>query len=214
MPGSIFIMKLQNTHFYMLFVAVLGLVLACNRQPGQPVSSQQTTALSSEEEALYLQRGQEIAGATFAALSSRLQQAMQQGGVAYAAPYCNLVALPIADSLSRLHDAVIRRTSLLVRNPEDAPLAHEWPVLRAYEQQWQQKETLKPTVALLGDGQRVAFYAPISVNAFCLSCHGKLGETLSAKDYEAIQAIYPEDQAIGYSDGDWRGIWSIAFKRQ
>lgn len=198
---------------YVVFFAVLGLAVACNRQPRQRIDDAPAAVLTQEEAAQYVAQGKEIAAATFAALSSRLQEAMQQGGVAYAAPFCSTVALPLADSLSIQYGAEIRRTSLLIRNPKDAPLPHERAALERYETQWQKQEPLQPSALLLEDGKTVAFYAPIHVNAFCLTCHGKLGETLSEKDYAAIKALYPEDQAIGYADGDWRGIWSISFKK-
>lgn len=59
------------------------------------------------------------------------------------------------------------------------------------------------------DKQKIAFYAPIKVNAFCLQCHGELGQTLQEEDYAMIKERYPGDQALGYVNGDLRGMWSI-----
>ena len=87
----------------------------------------------------------------------------------------------------------------------------EQTVLEQYQKQFEEGKELKPQVQSLDDN-RVAFYAPIKVNSFCLQCHGVEGETLKEEDYIAIKASYPEDKAIGYVDGDLRGMWSIEFK--
>lgn len=198
----------QTVFFALLFGAAFTGITACNRQPKAP----ETNPLTEEESVRFLQHGQEIAQATFAAMSGRLQAAMQEGGVAYAAQYCNTAALPIADSLSGVYGAKIRRTSLKVRNPEDRPDDLEKTALEQYARDWSAQLPLKPKAVLI-DNQTVAFYAPIKVNALCLSCHGELGTSLKADDYDTLKSLYPEDQAIGYKDGDWRGLWSIRFDR-
>lgn len=86
-------------------------------------------------------------------------------------------------------------------------------IRQAYARQDAAGDELKPMVKEM-DLNTIAFYAPIRVNEFCLQCHGKLGETLSEKNYEVIKELYPEDEAIGYSAGDLRGIWSIRFKKE
>jgi cytochrome c553 len=198
----------QTTFFALLFLTALAAITACNRQPKAP----EISPLTEEESARFLEQGQEIAQATFAAMSGRLQAAMQEGGVAHAAQYCNTAALPIADSLSGVYGAKIRRTSLKVRNPEDRPDDLEKSALEQYARDWSAQLPLKPKAVLI-DNQTVAFYAPIKVNAFCLSCHGEVGASLKAEDYATLKSLYPEDQAVGYQDGDWRGLWSIRFDR-
>src|SRR5690606_15423874 len=70
--------------------------------------SQQDSGDASKQEppqidtAAMLSTGTQIAMATFGVLSAELSAAMARGGVAEAAPYCQLNALPIADSLSQV----------------------------------------------------------------------------------------------------------------
>jgi hypothetical protein len=175
-------------------------------------ASQEETGLSDEQRQAYLEKGREIAGATFVALSGQLQAAMKEGGVSNAAQYCNLAAYPLVDSLSKVHEALIRRTSMKVRNPKDAPDDQEKAILEAYAQKEAAGEELKPVIQEI-DPHTIGFYAPIRVNEFCLQCHGKVGETLSEENHAAIKELYPEDEAIGYSAGDLRGMWSIQFKK-
>lgn len=183
-------------------------LLGCG--PGTSTSDE-PVALEEAARQAYLERGKAIAGATFTALSTKLQAALQEGGVANAIGYCQLNAFPLVDSLSEVHGAEIRRTSLKVRNPEDTPTAAERTVLETYAAQDAAGEQLAPMVQAL-ENQQVAFFAPIRTNAFCLQCHGVPGETISPTDYELIKEYYPKDEAIGYQDGDLRGMWSIRFK--
>ncbi|MEZ4992277.1 MAG: DUF3365 domain-containing protein [Saprospiraceae bacterium] len=196
-----------------LSIGVLSVMLAA-------VSCRQNTSdketenreLTEAERTIYIEKGKVIAGSTFKALSSNLQAAMKEGGVANAISYCNLQAYPLTDSLSKVHQVDIRRTTLKARNPKNAPDAAERAILEDYAQAAGQGMELTPRVALLDD-QTVVFYAPIKVNVFCLQCHGKLGESLRETDYAVIKEHYPGDEAVGYADGDLRGMWSIKFHR-
>ncbi|MFK7984005.1 MAG: DUF3365 domain-containing protein [Saprospiraceae bacterium] len=165
-------------------------------------------AIKAEQEAIYLSKGKQIAASTFIALSQQLQKAVKEGGIPNAIQYCNLAAYPITDSLSQVHQAVTRRTSLRNRNPKNKATEIERIVLEDFEKRAAEGQSLKPVVKFL-DEQKVAFYAPIKLNDFCLNCHGKLGETLTDENYTFIKKYYPEDKAIGYLSGDLRGMWSI-----
>lgn len=173
-------------------------------------STKKATFLNEKEQKDYLQKGQTLAQQSFAALSGRLMAAIEQGGIPHAVKYCNVAALPLIDSLSNVHQASIRRTSLKVRNMQDAAQGWETEVLEAYQGWLAEGKKPSPVVKKL-DQKRVAFAAPIFMAQPCLKCHGKLGETLNEQHYATIKQLYPQDQAIGYVDGDWRGMWSIIF---
>jgi hypothetical protein len=173
-------------------------------------TTQKTVELSEKEQKDYLQKGQMLAQQSFAALSGRLMAAIEQGGIPHAVKYCNVAALPLIDSLSNAHQANIRRTSLKVRNRQDVAQGWEKEVLEAYQILLAEGKKPAPMVKKL-DQKRVAFAMPIFIAQPCLKCHGKLGETLNEQHYTTIKQLYPQDQAIGYVDGDWRGMWSITF---
>ena len=42
---------------------------------------------------------------------------------------------------------------------------------------------------------------------------GKVDEFVSVKTDSIIKSLYSNDKAIGYIEGDLRGIWSIEFKK-
>ena len=168
--------------------------------------------MTAEQETIYLDKGKQIAAATFTALSQQLQKAVKEGGIPNAIQYCNLAAYPITDSLSQVHQAVIKRTSLKNRNPKNKTTEIERIVLKDFEKKTAEGQALKPIVKSLND-QTVTFYAPIQLNEFCLNCHGKLGETLTSENYTFIKKHYPEDKAIGYLSGELRGMWSIQLNK-
>ena len=106
--------------------AIFWLSRCTNSQP-------KDTALSAEEQKVFIEKGQAIAAATFAELSGKLTAAIEEKGIAGAMEYCNLVALPLVDSLSQVHNATIRRTSLKVRNLKDEPQNWEQEILTDFE---------------------------------------------------------------------------------
>lgn len=207
--------KTYNMKWTIFFLTTFSFLLftACQNNKPSGDSGQEAVPLTPEEVTLYTQRGKEIAQGTFAAMSGELLSAMQRGGVAEASRYCNLAAYPLVDSLSKVYEADIRRTSLKIRNPKDQPTAAERAMLLSFQQLHEAGEPMKPVVQPQ-DANTVAFYAPIQIQPLCLQCHGKLGETLKEADYAVIKELYPADEAIGYSEGDLRGIWSIQFRKK
>lgn len=198
---------------YVITTVAAGLLLlwtACTQKENQPDT---IPPLSQQEQETYTHKGKEIAAATFATLSGRLQQAMKEGGVPNAVDYCKLMAYPLVDSLSKVHKATIRRAAIKVRNPQNAADSYEKDALDLYASQVERSATLSPTVKLI-DSHTVAFYAPIMIQPLCLNCHGTVNEELSPENYGVIQSKYPADQATGYKAGDLRGIWSIRFERK
>ena len=201
---------MKNSILLLIFGALLTLVCwDCTTQQQQP---KEITSLTTEQETVYLDKGKQIAAATFIALSQQLQKAIKEGGIPNAIRYCNLAAYPITDSLSQVHQAVIKRTSLKIRNSKNKATELEQIILDDFAKKAANGQALKPIVKSL-EGKKIAFYAPIKLNDFCLNCHGKLAETLTKENYSFIKNHYPEDQAIGYVNGELRGMWSIQLNK-
>jgi hypothetical protein len=193
-------MKMQLV--FSVFVNLL-LIAACN-------NASKTSAWDATS---YRERGLEIAGITQTTMSTQLKKALEESGVPNAVQYCNLAAYPIADSLSKIYNATIRRVTDKPRNPNSAMTAHEQEIFNQFQSQLTDKQQVAPIVEQLQNGE-VAFYAPIGIQTLCTKCHGKLGETLTPANYAVIQQLYPTDKAIGYVDGDLRGMWSITMREK
>lgn len=175
----------------------------------QPTEQQEEPVQQTESPDPYLAKGKKIASSVFTVLSSEVMKSMQASGVAGTVAYCNEQAYPITDSLARLYEAHIKRTSHKVRNPNNAPDSLEAIMLEKYLTLQQKGLEMPPKV--VQQGENMHFFAPIILAAPCLKCHGKVGETLNENDLAVIQEHYPEDKATGFADGELRGIWSIRF---
>ena len=128
-------------------------------------------------------------------LSTRLVQAMSNGGPAKAIDVCSKEAPRIAKAVGKEHGLKIGRTSFKLRNPENAP--PDWAKMLV------EKRIAEPTYAALTDGALGAML-PIRVNAQCLACHGPT-DRIAADVKAQLAAKYPKDHATGFKDGDLRG---------
>jgi hypothetical protein len=167
------------------------------------------------DEAAAIQRGQGIAKATFEQLFAQVKAKMESEGPTGAVDHCSVAALPLVDSLSMVQGVRIKRTSDRLRAPHDAPDADE-------------QRRLDEVLAMLGDGAKpteipaqalllgdsIAYYQPILINMpNCLKCHGTPGAEVDAATMAVLAEKYPADAATGYAVGDFRGLWSIRWKR-
>ena len=178
------------------------------------VSCGEESNLTEEQIEKYTEEGQLIAQASFEALSGNLKNALKSGGVANAVGYCNAAAMPLTDSLSGQHEAIIKRTSLKLRNPANAPNSLEAKMLNMYLIMSRMRNPIMVPKILEKNEDEIQFFAPIMINnETCLKCHGIIGQTMKAEDYAIIKKLYPEDEAIDYRMNKFRGMWSITLKR-
>jgi len=167
-------------------------------------------SLSEKEKQEYTNKGNEISQASFKALSEKLTEQMQLGGPAQAIPFCNVEAIPLTKQLSEEYKVTIKRTSDKLRNQENKPSERELEIINNYHKLISEKKEITPIVEMDSNNKR-HYYAPIKLKANCLACHGKVDEFVSIKTDSIIKSLYPNDKAIGYSEDDLRGIWSITF---
>lgn len=156
--------------------------------------------------------GNSIAKASFESLSGNLKAAARQsaGGIANAIQFCNMNALPLTDSLSKTFNAKIKRSSLKLRNPANQADSLEAYMLDLYTQILRMKKPMVGKTLLANNGD-VRYFAPIMLKSQCLKCHGTVGQDIKDETYAIIKEHYPNDQAVGYQEGNLRGIWSINF---
>ena len=65
--------------------------------------------------------------------------------------------------------------------------------------------------ALLANNNDVRYFAPIILKSECLKCHGSVGSDIKDETYALIKNLYPKDEAVGFQEGELRGIWSLNF---
>ena len=161
----------------------------------------------------YLQKGGEIASVTQSELLKNISQAMKIGGPEYAIEFCNLNALFLKDSLSKLYNCQIKRIANKYRNPIDMPqTVTEIEQLNKYQETFFDGKPLQPIVFLFDN--QIEYYKPIMVaKGACLKCHGDPNKNISSETLAKIRERYPNDLATGFALNDFRGAWKITFSK-
>lgn len=165
------------------------------------------------DEAAWNARGAQLAADLQGRLKTRLEAAMAQGGPIAAIGVCRDEAPGIASEVSSRNGAIVRRTSLRVRNPANAPDAWEQRGLERFERlkaEGADPATLQVTERVVIDGRPALRYLkPIVTMPLCVTCHGA---TVAPELSAAIRAAYPADRATGFAQGDLRGAFSVTWK--
>jgi len=143
-------------------------------------------------------------------LKKELQSSMQEGGPVNAVSVCNLTAPAIANTYSVRNGWEVGRTSLKLRNPNNAPDAWERSVLEAFEERKLAGEDpvqmeFHEVVRVDGD-KKLRYMKAIPTSRPCLACHG---EALDSIVKARLEKLYPHDRALGYQEGDIRGAFTI-----
>lgn len=137
--------------------------------------------------------------------------AMAKEGPAGAVDACHLKAVPLTHGtiagLPRI--IAMKRTSLKLRSPANAPDAAEKLVLDHIQQLLNDGDPPPPLLVQRVEPPDAApewrVYKPIGMMPKCLACHGDpegQPDALRAK----LAERYPDDQATGYNTGEWRGL--------
>ena len=140
-----------------------------------------------------------------AQLQSTLQGAIAEGGVVNGISVCNLKATAIAERAST-EGWTVGRTSLKVRNADNAPDEWERTALTSFETRalaGESADTLTASAVIDGEFR---FMKAIPTGALCLQCHGA---NMATDTTEALDRLYPNDLARGYDLGDIRGAFTL-----
>jgi hypothetical protein len=149
----------------------------------------------------------------FGSLKKELVAGLKEGGPVHAIPVCNEKAPEIARKMSQADGWSVGRTSLRLRNPNNAPDAWELMTLNSFEARKIKGEDLKKmefSEIVTENGQKRFRYMKAIPTAAkpCLSCHGA---KIDPKVEAVLNERYPTDKARGYKAGDIRGAFTISF---
>ncbi|QVY64709.1 DUF3365 domain-containing protein [Polaribacter sp. Q13] len=159
----------------------------------------------------YNERGLKYALSTKAVLGKNLMSKIQKEGTLAALKFCNVKAFPLTDSMSVVHKATIKRVSDKPRNPKNKADAIENGYITVFKEEAKLNKESVPVV--IESAENVKVYYPIKTNSMCLQCHGKPTVDIKNSTLAQIDKLYPNDLAIGYSENQVRGIWSITFNK-
>lgn len=145
------------------------------------------------------------------ALKGQLKGALKSGGPVVAIQVCNTEAKAIAQAHSQTSGWEIGRTSLKLRNPDNAPDTWEMAALEKFEARKAAGEDPKKIefyeVVNQGGKQVFRYMKAIpTAEKPCLACHGPKIKPEVAK---TLDKLYPQDKARGFKPGDIRGAFTI-----
>jgi Protein of unknown function (DUF3365) len=167
-----------------------------------PVSATDIDALKQQSRAAVKALGDE--------LRTTLMTSMQAEGPLESIGKCKLKAPEISERVSAAQNMRVARTSLKVRNSDNAPDDWEQPVLELFERshaRGTKVDTLEyAEIMQVGDKREFRYIKAIPTGDTCLACHG---ENLPAPLSEKLQSLYPNDQATGFHKGDIRGAFTV-----
>jgi len=139
-------------------------------------------------------------------LLAALTQALGQGPEA-AIDACRVEAPRIAERVSASGVAV-GRTSHRLRNPGNVPEPWMLALLEAFRTGPPQPGAWRSVdLGTRGTG----YVEPIYLQPLCVTCHG---ESVESTLLQQIRTLYPDDEAVGFAVGEFRGLfWAITPRR-
>nr|WP_298991301.1 DUF3365 domain-containing protein [uncultured Polaribacter sp.] len=156
-------------------------------------------------------KGVQIALATKTELGKNLMKKIQKEGILEALKFCNINALPITDSMSKVLNANIKRVSDKPRNLKNRATFEEEGYIKIFKQEILEEKEANAIVR--EENNTVNVYYPIKTNGLCLQCHGNPKTDIKENVLASLKELYPNDKAVGYSINEIRGIWKVSLEK-
>ena len=176
---------------------------AAEEGPDAHSGSQPSTA----DRAALIEAAEAAIAALAGPLQAQLQAALAAGGPVTALEVCKVAAPQLAAAVSAEHGVSIRRVSLKNRNPtEGKPSDWQRLVLESFEAEraaGASAEALRHNSSADGEFR---YMKAIPTGRPCLACHGA---PLAPEVTATLAALYPEDRATGFREGDIRGAFVV-----
>lgn len=136
-------------------------------------------------------------------LQTELLAAIKAGGLQSAVEVCDSVAIPITQRTKPVnkYEVDIKRVSERFRNPQNKPDDMAMLALSRLE-----NDKLDSFVQTINESGFIyyRYYKPLRVKPLCVNCHGS-PQAIGSEVAHRINKLYPEDRAINYNVGDFRG---------
>ncbi len=182
-----------------LVLITAGFVLGCNQ-----VS---TVTVKPEEEKKIKEVGESVSIKLLKTLKGELISSMQQGGPNQAVEVCSKKALFLTNQIEKETGYSVKRTSFKYRNPVNAPDKYETEALKYFQEAASKGNLPKYYIQGINENGKIVYiyYKPLKVEGVCLTCHGD-PQLMDRNLVNKIKTLYPNDKAIGYKEGDFRGV--------
>ncbi|CUS77508.1 Protein of unknown function (DUF3365) [Candidatus Kryptonium thompsonii] len=160
-----------------------------------------------------LELGRDASNKLVDSVKSVLFQELGKGGYVGAIKACSNIAQDIIKTYQEKHGFYIRRVSEKYRNKLDKPDDYELKILRKLDELNKKGELPQEYYEVVEENgvRYLRYFKPLIVQPMCLNCHGS-DEFLKKEIKEFLKEKYPDDKAVGYKAGDFRGAVSIKIK--
>ena len=160
-----------------------------------------------------LELGRDASNKLVDSVKSVLFQELGKGGYVGAIKACSNIAQDIIKTYQEKHGFYIRRISEKYRNKLDKPDDYELKILRKLDELIKKGELPQEYYEVVEENgvRYLRYFKPLIVQPMCLNCHGS-DEFLKKEIKEFLKEKYPDDKAVGYQAGDFRGAVSIKIK--
>jgi hypothetical protein len=162
-----------------------------------------------------LEQGRKAARFLNETLRKKLVSTVVDSGPSAGVVVCMYQAQALSAEAERNLGVRVKRTSLKIRNPINAPDDYEKDLLSRLADR-HRRGKLPPEILEerpVGGKREYRYAKPLVVGSFCLTCHGKVGE-IPPDVRRELEIRYPGDNATGYEVGDLRGIVSVTIPRK
>jgi len=188
-----------------VLLVVFGLMMSgCTKPAEKPAEVEEVTA-SQWEQVLpgsmtdTQKAQQELVATAVNALASEtmgeLTAALDSGDAGAAIAVCKEKAPAVAENVHETYGVKIGRTSFRLRNPANVAPAWADPYIA---------DLVEDPTYVIGPNGELGALLPIKLRAECQMCHGP-AEEIDEGVMAAISEAYPDDQAVGFVEGDLRG---------
>lgn len=201
---------MKHQHLFFIVFLFSALLLSCG------VHDMKIAEPTNDEIAPIKPIGDKISKELITTLQKELKAAVQKGGLNEAINVCNMKAVPLTEIIADATDRVvhIKRTSYKFRNTDNAPDNAEKAALDYYQTLIKEQKEIPPFyIQKIEKGKKTYYnyYKPMGVKSICLNCHGS-AEKINPKTLKEIYKLYPDDKALNYKDGDFRGLIRISIE--
>ncbi len=106
--------------------------------------------------------------------------------------------------------ASVKRVAIKFRSEKNRPEARDIEVMRDYIDKIDNGTFSPKDIVVTNESGIYRVYKPLIVKKMCLKCHG---ESVSDRLKTTIKKAYPTDLAMGFKEGDFRGVIVAEIKK-
>lgn len=146
-------------------------------------------------------------------LKHTLMQKVKKDGFASAADFCSTEAGNLAKEATKSlpSGVTVKRITNNPRNILNKASNEDSKILSLMNTNVKEGKTSSMVIKKIATNH-YKVYKPIVMGGKCLNCHGD-SNTRNKEAYNIIKQKYPNDKAIGYKKGDFRGAFLVEIKR-